>query len=263
MNPRQPPMNGPLCEVFKPEPCGPAQAMDFKIVVICWPGVEANAQHIAGVLTEAGHPVITLYSTKDGSERKGPGHWQQVGDDLYYGGKFLTMVTELSFDVLLQIHADAFCEDWPALVQRCRSLHFANKNIGIWSPTPDNSAWLNPHVTLATIGETGLLAVAQTDCIVWSMNKTVATRLKGLNLSKNNLGWGIDWAAISFCYCTGHLVLRDTRHHIRHQPGTGYMSAEAEQQMKVFLEDLTVQEKVMHRMLSQSILVNRSKARQP
>lgn len=234
-------------------------AAKLKIVIICWPSVEENARLISEKLEKAGYSPSIIYSTKDNSNLSGPGEWLKVSDEYYYGRKFLKMITEFSYDILLQIHADAFCDDWLGLVERCYSLHCTNEDIGIWAPTPDNSAWQNKSVFLAEHGDSGLISVAQTDCIVWSMTKKVSERLNRLNLTKNNLGWGIDWAAICFCYCSGYLVVRDLKFIIKHKLGTGYMANEAGKQMNDFLAELSTQEKIMYRLLNESILINQLK----
>ena len=232
---------------------------DLKIVIICWPGVEENAKFISKQLEKAGYSPAIIYSTKKNSNLNGPGQWIKVSDEFYYGRKFLKIITEFSYDILLQIHADAFCDDWLGLVERCYSIHCTYEYIGVWSPTPDNSAWQNNEVFLSELGDSGLISVAQTDCIVWSIKKTVSERLKKMNITKNNLGWGIDWAAICFCYCSGYLVVRDLNFTIKHKLGTGYLANEAGKQMNDFLEELSTQEKIMYHLLRKSILVNRLK----
>lgn len=238
--------------------------MKFKIYIICWPGVEKNAIDISNILFNSGEDVTVIYSTKDNSDLSGGnGHWIKVSDNDYYGRKFRLTLSDLSFDVMLHIHADAICGDWPQLVRRCKEVHINNKFIGVWSPTPDNSAWMNQKIQIANLFGSDLIAAAQTDCIVWSLTHAVANRLKKLDFERNNLGWGIDWAAITFCYTNNLIAVRDKSINIIHPKGTGYLTKEANTQMQLFLNQLTLQEKITYKLLFNSIFPNNTKSPSP
>ena len=91
------------------------------IVVVSWQGHAERSRHIARQI--AGLPGVRLrviYSNAEGERENGPGTWQQVPDDHFFGRKFAAALRDFDGDVLLLVQADALCTDWPAIVARCR-----------------------------------------------------------------------------------------------------------------------------------------------
>jgi hypothetical protein len=78
---------------------------------------------------------------------------------------------------------------------------------------------------------------------VWSPEidntPSVYERLKQMDLPANNLGWGVDWAALAFAYTNGFVAVGDRGVLIHHPLGTGYDRGKASQLMRVFLSGLT------------------------
>ena len=77
------------------------------------------------------------------------------------------------------------------------------------------------------------------------MSRTPTQRLRALDYSANNLGWGIGWIAICHCLTHGLDVLRDDRVRIGHPPGRGYNTREATRQWLAFMAQATEHERCM------------------
>jgi hypothetical protein len=219
------------------------------ISIISWDGKESAAEHIASKIDGLSEYLTIIYSTKDGLKRQGTGDWIQVSDEDFLGKKFKKALELNKGDIHLQIQADADCEDWPKLVSRCKQIHHKDENVGIWVPEISYTYWKTEKVKITNYIDSALISVAQTDTIVWSFTKSICDRLKKYNYEINNLGWGIDWAAISYALSNNALVLRDRSIQVLHLKGTGYNRNNAIAQMDQFLKQLSSQEKVIFNLL--------------
>jgi hypothetical protein len=157
---------------------------------------------------------------------------------------------------LIQIHADTSFDNWKLLLKECKEA-FLDKNIGIWSPDFDNTAWDLSSVKINQ-NKSNLIDVCQTDCIIWALNYSVCHRLKEYDYSLNKLGWGIDWAAICYCYSNNFRVVKDSRFLVSHLKGTGYIQEDAFIQMNNFLDQMSLQEKNQLTLLESKIFTNRN-----
>ncbi|MEE9332432.1 MAG: hypothetical protein V3U89_09430 [Methylophilaceae bacterium] len=223
--------------------------LTLHISVICWEGKESQAEFIASQVNNSADYLTVIYSAKNGLTKSGTGDWVHVPDDWFYGKKFKKSLDLNKGDIHLQIHADAEFENWPQLVNRCKKVHSVNKKIGVWAPEVNYTYWKTENVKISNYVDDTLIHVAQTDVIVWSFTKDICNKLHGLKYEKNNYGWGIDWAAIAFALSNDYLVLRDLSLEVSHIKGRGYHTAAAVTQMGLFLEQLTPQEKTIHKLL--------------
>ena len=220
--------------------------------IISWQGLAQGARHIAQAIDGHVDQLTVVYSNPQGAPESGPGDWVSVDNSVFFGGKFQCSITRGEHDIFLLIHADASCDDWPALIRRCRAVH-ANDNIGVWAPAIDYTPWLDSRVELARAPASQLAFVAQTNGIVFSMSKPVIQRLKELDYSQNNLGWGIDWIAICYSYANNLHVVRDHSLKLRHPAGSGYQGDLARTQMANFLTQMTLQEQLIYTLLNSHI----------
>lgn len=220
--------------------------------IISWQGKYADSRHIAECIHPHVDRLTVIYSNPEEAPESGCGNWIQVNNSVFFGGKFLSALQQGKEDIFLLIHADAGCQDWPGLIQRCRSVHQLD-NIGVWAPSVNHTPWLDSHVELHRDPSTQLAFVAQTDGIVFSVSRAVADRLLRLDYSQNNLGWGIDWAAICHSYTQNLQVVRDHSILLHHPQGSGYMADEARAQMGQFIAQLTLSEQLMYLLLNSYI----------
>lgn len=224
-------------------------------MIFCWPGQEQNTLAIVAALSGHVERLTVIDATESAIPEPILCEWIKVNPDYYFGMKFYSALNEFDGDVLLQVQADAGCDDWPTLARRCRNV-FEIAGLGIWAPDVNYSCWETEIVHVADTGDPNLKLVTQTDCIVWAMSRTVAERMRRLDYTKNNLGWGVDWAAIAYCYANKLAVVRDISIHVRHPESTGYVKNLAAEQMDSFLAQLEHPEKVQHRLLMNTVNLN-------
>lgn len=220
------------------------------VVVISWHGFGDRARHIAQQLN--GLPGVRLrviYSNATETPERGAGSWLQVPNEHYFGAKFSAALPDFDDDVLMIVQADALCEDWRGMVQRCQ-LRFAQRpRLGLWAPRIAYTPWLPKRVDIRLLPGENMTEVAHTDAIVLAMSREVVQRLRDLDYRENNIGWGIDWIAICHCYTRGLAVLREDELAIAHPPSRGYDSRQATAQWLAFMQQMTEAEQAMFEIL--------------
>jgi hypothetical protein len=204
--------------------------------VISWKGMQHRASRIADAVFE--------FADEDDSVETGSGHWIQVPNEWFYGRKFEECLRQHTSGVMLQIQADASSSDWGAVVEKCRETYRDQPNVGVWAPNVDFNAWVTERVSIRRVISAETVAVANTDGVLWSMSEAVVRRLSELAYDVNNMGWGVEWAAIAYSMANNLLVLRDLSITILHPKGSGYGRQAAGAQMDAFFAQLTVQESI-------------------
>lgn len=226
--------------------------------VIGWTGRESAAIKIAQALEPAVERLTVVYSRARGEDLHGAGDWQRVPDDWFYGRKFAACLGYFEGDVMLQIQADALCDDWPRLAMRCRSAFAGVPSLGVWAPriehvplTSTLASQSPPFTTIMRYSGSELESVSHTDGIVWACRADVADRMRRLDYKVNNFGWGIEKAAI--CHAMSHdsLVLQDSGLRVGHRTGRGYPEHEAVLQLHEFSRQLTPMERVQYQLLAE------------
>ena len=215
-------------------------------VVISWEGMHAAARTIAEGLAHSVDSLSVIYSNNMDQSEDGPGEWRQVPQSWYFGRKFATALDVAPEDAtLLVVSADASSEDWADLVNGLRAALKADPSIAVWAPDLDRTPWPSNIVAEEQLeDENGLLGVVQTDGVVWAITPEIARRLRDVDFSANNLGWGIDWAASAIAHLAGRRVVRDLNRRVYHPEARGYSTAIAGQQFKSLLEQLSPEERV-------------------
>ena len=224
--------------------------MKIHCVIISWQGFYNNTVLIAEQVVNSVDDLTIVYSNQMESEEYGPGTWIRTPNDWFYGRKFKKALDCIRDDeVLLLIQADVSYRDWPELIDRCRDVMENINHVGVWAPDITETSWTEKRVYVAGVKELKIEFVAQTDGIVFCYSQDIIRRLKELNYENNNLGWGIDWAAICYSLINNKLVIRDASIVVNHKAGSGYLINEAANQMRGFLTQLTPQEVVMYKIL--------------
>lgn len=231
--------------------------MSCEVWIVSWTGQHDNAAHIQAELDAVGASTRVIWSDRnEGLQRSGAG-WLQVPNAKFLGSKFETILSHLDSDVLLMITADARHRRWASLYAQCIDAFARYPHLGIWSPIVDFSPWRIDMVKVANLPGTSLVKVVQTDSIVWALSRPVIDRLRGLDYSGNNLGWGIDALASAYCHANGLLVAMDTSVHVDHPKGTAYNTELADRQFKTFLAQLTGAERRVLQELQSRIRMDR------
>lgn len=210
--------------------------------IVSWDGMHDAAAAIAEAIPAGAENLVVIYSNAAGVAETGAGTWVETPQAHYFGRKFRALLRAVPpGHALLLIQADATSADWGRLVTRYKEVCASRPDVGVWSPVIDNSAFPNGLVTSGPqLG--GLIEVNQTDAIVLGLHPKVLDRLGRLEFEQNNLGWGIDWAAIGFCKAQGLPVVRDLTESIHHPRSRGYDSTQATEQMNEFLKQLSADE---------------------
>ena len=97
------------------------------------------------------------------------------------------------------------------------------------------------------------LVVAQVDFNCWALSPRVVERMGMFDYSHNKLGWGTDWAALAFCFANRLLVVRDLAIKVDHPKSRSYDSSMAEEQMRLFLNQLFRPHHLFHFELHHSV----------
>lgn len=230
--------------------------MKLRAVVLGWEGKEERAREIATHLRGHVDSVRLTYSTR-GSDIVIPGvEGKRVPSDSYFGGKFAQSIHDWNDEAMLLVHADTFATDWKDVAAACsRALDLPP--IKLWSPEIDVTPWPTALVQFDQSSTSNYRAVVHTDAIVLGLAPDVVQRLRQLDYRDNNLGWGIDWAALCYTYANNGIAVRDRSVSIRHDTGTGYSPQDAARQMEAFLGQMTLPEQIQHQFLQLSIQTRR------
>ncbi|WOI58366.1 hypothetical protein [Palleronia sp. LCG004] len=213
------------------------------VVLISWEGQHRHARAIARAIRPALAPdegLSVVYSNRAGRTERGPGNWVAVPQSQYFGPKFArSLALSQGADAMLQIQVDARSDDWPGLVARLRAALVAHPGTGLWAPEIDWTPYPLRAALLERMGESVLYRTAQTDGVVWALTRPVLDRLAELDFEVNNLGWGIDYAAIAIARQMGLEALCDTGVTVLHPRARGYDDARAEEGMTRFIAQLS------------------------
>jgi hypothetical protein len=216
--------------------------IDIHVCIISWSGKEVEASNIASSLIQASDRVTVVYSNAQEVMLSGPGNWIQVPDAWFYGRKFARWLAVMESESAgLVIQADAQCDDWEALLRAFRQTLTKRPRLGVWVPeidgTPYRSAFNNLWQIDGELTQVGLI-----DGITWGMSSGMIDRMRKLEYKGNNLGWGIEFAAVATAYAQGLDVLRYCRIGVQHIQGAGYSASNAASQQQQFLQQLTKRE---------------------
>ncbi len=235
------------------------QILTVHVNVICWHGHCANASKIAREVVPVADQVTIVYSHRRPGTLSNVIQFFETSEDWFFGRKFEVALQMNRCDVMLQIQADAVSESWSDLVLACQRDFLRYKKLGVWGP----NVWWTPYpLELVKVGQVidgGLTPVLQTDGIVWALRRQVLDRLSEFDYSHNNLGWGIDWCAICFAYANALTVARNVSVGVDHPKARGYSSKEAQNEMDLFLDQQTSEEKVLKSLFDEIIRSRRQR----
>jgi hypothetical protein len=232
--------------------------------IISWSGQHLNAEAIARAVHPASDAISMVYSDPDPQFCpnadcrlvRRPNH-------LFWGDKFQACLEFCTSDILLVIHADCRCDDWSALVFKCREALLAHSNIGVWAPLIDYTPWPLKDTQIGRLRNSNLNIVAATDAIVFAIRKDSCDRMKKAFIAENIYGWGIDWMFTSYNYANKKIAVVDRSIAVTHPRTRGYSWEQGTLQEKRFLEtQLTLIEKIHYKLLW-SYVINRQKQRPP
>lgn len=210
--------------------------------VFCWPGKEASAHHIARSLHGHVDTLTVLYKNDTGQDETGPGEWRRIPNERYYGWQFRESLELARGDIILHVQADTSCDDWPYLVQRCRHAFAAFPELGVWSANVYHSPYVPDLVRTCSLEGEELVGATLTDGIVWALAGDLGERMKALDYSGNNFGWGVMEAAAAMAMSKGQLVAMDVTVKVAHPKGSSYNREQAALQSGLLTRQLLASE---------------------
>jgi hypothetical protein len=215
--------------------------MKIHLFVISWTGKREAAEAIVASASHADFRTV-IYSNATESLEEGTGEWLSVPNAWFFGRKFERALDAFhpEADIFLLVQADAVLDDWNRVIDRCREA-FRDETVGVWAPHVHHSWWTNERVVMGE-GSVGSV-VAQTDGIAWAFRRSTVERLRSMDYACNNLGWGVEWAAIVHAHTEGRRAYRDQTISVFHPTGSGYNHGDARAQMNAYLSQLTASEK--------------------
>ena len=230
--------------------------LDLHIVVFLWPRVIDNVLEICRQL-QGFKGRKTVIDGSGEEPRSIPGwDWIVIDREAYFGRQFSSALKVVSpKEIFYCILGDMEHADWNKVVTAGVEAFARIPYLGIWSADIDQSAWMTDQVGIQRIEGTDLVVVSQTDGCVWALHPAVCERLRALTYDDNNLGWGVDWAALAACHTKGRVAVRDRSILIHHPFGSGYSHKDATAQMHRFLAQLDPSEKAMVNILKRTVIL--------
>lgn len=224
----------------------------IQVYIISWPGQHEQALKITRKLESFNfnvtvvysdpNPVLDIFDNSTSIERP---------NELFWADKFQACIDTFDSDIMMVIHADCDCDNWELLVLKCQSTMSNYQNIGVWAPLIDNTYFKIDKTFIGRlIGAPTLNVVAQTDGIVFAIERNIVQRMKLANYDNNKYGWGIEWMFVSYAYSTNKLVVIDESVHVAHSYFRAYPSEIAYDQMNDFLNQLNLMERVQFTLLN-------------
>ncbi len=220
---------------------------DIEAFIISWEGQHEKAQFISMELQSILNKVSIIYSDPDPNFSLDVQCTQiKRPNELFWGDKFKACIDTFSEKLLLIIHADCICEDWPGLAKKCLDTFNYHSQVAVWSPKIEGTPYDVRVTTVAQIEQTTLSIVTNTDGIVFCLNKQIVERMKKADFSENIYGWGIDIMFSAHALTIDKLVVVDNSISIRHSTSTGYSKILANDQCNLFLKQLSTTERVQY-----------------
>jgi hypothetical protein len=151
---------------------------------------------------------------------------------------------------MMVIHADCDTTNWKDLVAKGYDATRSMPNGGMWAPLIEGTPWPLKRTELATLKDSPLSIVAQTDALVFCISRTLIERMRTVSYADNLYGWGIDWMLVAHAYSRGRLVVIDRSAIVKHPFQTrGYSEEAAQAQMDRFLQQLHLNEFIQYTLL--------------
>lgn len=221
------------------------------VFIISWRGQHERAAAIARSVAGSTNKLSIIYSDPAGRpscltsfpliERR---------DDLYWADKFQACLEHCAAgEIMLVIHADCRCDDWPRLIARCRAGFEMVSDLGIWTPRIMGTPWRLERTRMRRISGSDYSVVAQTDGLVFALNPILYPRMKRADYSGNLYGLGIDWLFLCAAYARGMTAVTDEAITVRHPLSRGYSTNTAREQKRAFLKQMTTEEQLAYRRL--------------
>ena len=217
-----------------------------------------NAIKISKAITSVAPFVTIVYSDPDPSFTLDTDcKLIQRPNHLFWEDKFKACIDECGNSSILIIHADCVCNDWAQLVKRCFEVNTVYRNMGVWAPKIDGTAYPLKFSKICDIHNKNLNMVALTDGIVFSLSQDIIHRIRQINLTQNPYGWGIDLLFCAAGHAMGAMVVIDGSVEVHHPETRGYAPKEARKGLAQFQKQFSWQEQIQCELLLSFVRLNR------
>jgi hypothetical protein len=218
--------------------------------IMSWFGKHDNAEKIVKAVTLTSDYVSVIYSDPDiHLSPKFSCPSTRRSNDLFFGDKFYACIASCDTDVTLVIHADCNCDYWSEVPEHCRRAFEEVPNIGVWAPVIDFTDWCLDRTEIDRIPNSSFSMVAQTDAIVFGLERRIVDRIRKAELGTNVYGWGIDLMYNYYTYSIGYVSVVDRSLSVQHPRSTEYDYDTAMTQLVEFLDQLTPAERTQSLLL--------------
>lgn len=238
--------------------------LSIEIFIISWIGQHENAVNIANELEKEidNKSIYIVYSDPNENYILNSSYnLLKRSNNLFWEDKFKTCLDNSKSDLMYVIHADCKSDDWISQIKRCQEIMSEDQKIGVWSPIIDYTDWHYSITTILELEEKSLNIVAQTDGIVFCINEFIQNRMRELNYQNNIYGWGINQFINAICFSKNFYSVVDKTQFIEHPKSRGYSSETASKGMKIFLKQMSIEEKIQHTLLIDFVKNKRKKLR--
>lgn len=165
--------------------------------------------------------------------------WIYIGEESYYTKQWNVALqlfkNNRSYNTLVQIQADASCEDWKYFYE-CLETSYNRFKWGVYSPYVDWSGHYPPTDFIEH--SCGYRSIKRTDCTVWAIHETIL--LQGIDKfdESNIYGWGIDKYYNDLSIKSNREIILDYNICISHPKGSNYDHDAAKEQSEIFTKEI-------------------------
>ena len=206
--------------------------MRFQAFVFNWPGAKQHADELERTL----RPLCpTTVVNSDDARREDRPQWIHLGSDAWFTRQWNAALARFDADVLFHIQADAWHEDFAAVLRSCES--WMERGAGVYAPDVDWTAHKYDLTLLRSLGARAY-EVPNADCTCWAIRSDVLRACPPVDASRNRYGWGIDYLVCAAARRLGLTVVRDYAFQVRHVKGMGYDAKAARTEFRSMLRSL-------------------------
>lgn len=240
----------------------PNKAASIGIFIISWENQHVNAKAIANEIMKFEKNVSIVYSDPDPNlSLETECKLIKRPNDLFWGDKFSACIKACDADIMLCIHADCSTDNWKKLIKNCQKAYTEIPKLSVWAPLIHGTGFPLTITNIMPIKDTPLHIVANTDGMIFSLDRHSINRMKKVDYSSNIYGWGISPLFCAHAFVTNRLVVVDKSVVVNHPMGSGYDRTEAYSQLNHFRHQFTTDEMIQNHLLSTYISSNRLKVK--
>ena len=147
----------------------------------------------------------------------------------HYAKRLIKSIEMFDGDVFFQVYGNVEFADWERLIAAAKDA-FAKRNCGIYTPNIQQTSLVNTEIKTVAFDDQNLKMVRNTDGIVWFVHRAIIQKLKAIDFSFSEFGWGVPSLACAYSYMLNKPVIQDNNFSIV-RPQEIVDSTQAKQEM--------------------------------